>query len=128
MSDTHYTQPGWYDDGSGQQRWWDGTQWTTTVASPPPPLVKRRKSTYGPLSIVLPIAFWFVSFVADTATSMNGVLFVVGSAFGVVVGLTLGIIGATRKGEPHASSIVGIILSCAYVLFLIPYLVGAASG
>ena len=19
--------PGWYDDGSGQQRWWDGTQW-----------------------------------------------------------------------------------------------------
>jgi hypothetical protein len=20
--------PGWYDDGSGRQRWWDGTQWT----------------------------------------------------------------------------------------------------
>ena len=19
---------GWYDDGSGRQRWWDGTQWT----------------------------------------------------------------------------------------------------
>lgn len=22
------TPPGWYDDGSGRQRWWDGTQWT----------------------------------------------------------------------------------------------------
>jgi hypothetical protein len=20
--------PGWYDDGTGKQRWWDGTQWT----------------------------------------------------------------------------------------------------
>lgn len=22
------TPPGWYDDGHGQQRWWDGSQWT----------------------------------------------------------------------------------------------------
>ncbi len=22
------TPPGWYDDGQGAQRWWDGTQWT----------------------------------------------------------------------------------------------------
>ena len=28
MTDTATTTPaGWYDDGSGQQRWWDGTQW-----------------------------------------------------------------------------------------------------
>src|SRR6478736_2993145 len=23
--------PGWYDDGSGKQRWWDGTHWTGEV-------------------------------------------------------------------------------------------------
>jgi len=23
--------PGWYDDGSGRQRWWDGSQWTAHV-------------------------------------------------------------------------------------------------
>lgn len=34
------TPPGWYDDGHGAQRWWDGSGWTghvqpVTVASPP---------------------------------------------------------------------------------------------
>ena len=24
--------PGWYDDGSGEQRWWDGYAWTTHVS------------------------------------------------------------------------------------------------
>ena len=26
------TPPGWYPDGSGNQRWWDGTQWTANIA------------------------------------------------------------------------------------------------
>ncbi|BDZ39591.1 DUF2510 domain-containing protein [Microbacterium suwonense] len=26
------TPAGWYDDGSGRQRWWDGTQWTDNYA------------------------------------------------------------------------------------------------
>jgi hypothetical protein len=26
--------PGWYDDGSGQQRWWDGTAWTAHIQGP----------------------------------------------------------------------------------------------
>ena len=25
------TQAGWYDDGSGTQRWWDGQRWTENV-------------------------------------------------------------------------------------------------
>ncbi|WP_426321266.1 DUF2510 domain-containing protein [Microbacterium sp. E-13] len=28
------TPPGWYDDGHGALRWWDGTQWTEHVAEP----------------------------------------------------------------------------------------------
>jgi hypothetical protein len=31
------TPAGWYDDGSGQKRWWDGSGWTTHVATPPAP-------------------------------------------------------------------------------------------
>jgi hypothetical protein len=30
------TQAGWYDDGSGTMRWWDGQKWTDTVQSAPP--------------------------------------------------------------------------------------------
>ncbi|MCC2031228.1 DUF2510 domain-containing protein [Microbacterium allomyrinae] len=28
------TPPGWYDDGHGAMRWWDGAQWTEHVAQP----------------------------------------------------------------------------------------------
>ncbi|MDO9397914.1 MAG: DUF4177 domain-containing protein [Herbiconiux sp.] len=31
------TQAGWYDDGSGTTRWWDGQAWTEQVQPPPPP-------------------------------------------------------------------------------------------
>ncbi|MBW9092362.1 DUF2510 domain-containing protein [Microbacterium jejuense] len=30
------TPPGWYDDGHGAMRWWDGVQWTEHVAQPDP--------------------------------------------------------------------------------------------
>ncbi len=30
------TPAGWYDDGSGRQRWWDGTQWTEHFAPEAP--------------------------------------------------------------------------------------------
>ncbi len=29
--------PGWYDDGTGTTRWWDGTQWTADVQAWVPP-------------------------------------------------------------------------------------------
>jgi hypothetical protein len=28
------TQAGWYDDGAGNQRWWDGEKWTDNVQPP----------------------------------------------------------------------------------------------
>ncbi|MCK3770654.1 MULTISPECIES: DUF2510 domain-containing protein [Microbacterium] len=33
MSDA---QAGWYDDGSGAMRWWDGQQWTEQIQAPAP--------------------------------------------------------------------------------------------
>lgn len=31
------TQAGWYDDGTGTQRWWDGQNWTENVQPAPAP-------------------------------------------------------------------------------------------
>ncbi|MGA7147103.1 MAG: DUF2510 domain-containing protein, partial [Microbacterium sp.] len=28
------TPPGWYDDGHGALRWWDGAGWTAHVVAP----------------------------------------------------------------------------------------------
>lgn len=30
------TQAGWYDDGTGTKRWWDGQAWTDAVQPPEP--------------------------------------------------------------------------------------------
>lgn len=30
------TKAGWYDDGSGKQRWWDGQNWTDNFQQPQP--------------------------------------------------------------------------------------------
>lgn len=32
---TTVTQAGWYDDGAGATRWWDGQTWTDRVQPPP---------------------------------------------------------------------------------------------
>lgn len=41
--------PGWYPDpnGSGGQRWYDGTQWTAHAAPPPP------RPLYGPAPVLV---------------------------------------------------------------------------
>ena len=35
-------EPGWYDDGSGKQRWWDGTRWTQDYVDFTAPEVELR--------------------------------------------------------------------------------------
>jgi hypothetical protein len=47
-------QAGWYDDGSGTTRWWDGTRWTETVQPPPPP--GYGPSAAAPVESVAPAA------------------------------------------------------------------------
>lgn len=34
MTDAPSTPPGWHDDGSGRQRWWDGQQWGAFADQP----------------------------------------------------------------------------------------------
>lgn len=38
-------QPGWYDDGSGEERWWDGARWAGEGRSAPPAPPGRPSAT-----------------------------------------------------------------------------------
>lgn len=40
--------PGWYPDGQGGQRWWDGTQWTAHTQPPPAPATSDRPAPTQP--------------------------------------------------------------------------------
>ena len=56
-------QAGWYDDGSGQQRWWDGEKWTEGVQPPPaaaaaPPRSAAPGPSYVVLQIILKEKLW----------------------------------------------------------------------
>ena len=42
------TPPGWYDDGRGALRWWDGAQWTEHVQTPDPEPSAAEDVTGGP--------------------------------------------------------------------------------
>lgn len=49
---TRVTPPGWYDDGHGQLRWWDGSQWTAHAA----PLTQQAvPAAAGPLRPAQPL-------------------------------------------------------------------------
>lgn len=49
--------PGWYDDGSGRKRWWDGTGWTDKFegASADQPATIRRKRSW-PMWLAVTVA------------------------------------------------------------------------
>jgi uncharacterized Tic20 family protein len=54
VSEPQSTPPGWYVDATGQQRWWDGTQWGD-VAPAPVPVVPDPygygQQAYGPAQV-----------------------------------------------------------------------------
>lgn len=43
--------PGWYDDGAGRQRWWDGAQWTEHYAPQQQVAVRAFAETPAVMSI-----------------------------------------------------------------------------
>jgi len=58
---TPQSQPaGWYDDGSGRQRWWDGTQWGQYAAETSSPSNSGDQKTMAVLAQVLGLITGFV--------------------------------------------------------------------
>lgn len=84
------TPAGWYDDGHGETRWWDGTNWTggvkptagettqqpTSAAAPPPPTpASTATPTHGRKhrpSWIAPVGVGIVAFIIGTGVGATG--------------------------------------------------------
>ncbi|WP_337001956.1 MULTISPECIES: DUF2510 domain-containing protein [unclassified Microbacterium] len=111
---------GWYDDGSGRQRWWDGARWTDhfapgQAAGPAVP-APGAAVTGAPLATTprSPV----LGFVGLGLAALGTVLACIPLLFGIGVavllaGFVVSLIGLFMKGAAKWPSIVGLILSVA---------------
>lgn len=115
MTTPNNTPAGWYDDGSGRQRWWDGQQWgvfanegaaptaTMTAASVTPGAVGPKKLN------VLALIAAIVALVGFIFACMPGAL-IVGWIL-LPIAFVLSIVSLFLKGDKKWLGIVGLILS-----------------
>jgi len=119
MSTPTQTPAGWYDDGSGKQRWWDGQQWASNPESGPAPsaVVAGQGNAKGLALIALIVGLF---------------AFLVGlvPVFGAIVGITAIVFAllALRNRQPKGLSIAGIILGGVAILASIGMTIGVASS
>lgn len=104
---------GWYDDGSGRQRWWDGSRWTDDYAqnqnATAAPVTSTSATPGRPSAPVL-------GFVGLGLAVLGTILACIPVVFGVGVVLLVGafvvsLIGLLKKNAAKWPSIVGMILS-----------------
>jgi len=104
---------GWYDDGSGRQRWWDGERWTDDFApgqapapvSTPPGSLSVSK---GPAPVLGFVGMGLA--VAGTILACIPAVFGIGVVI-LLAGFVVSLIGLFRKGAAKWPSIVGMILA-----------------
>lgn len=100
------TQPGWYDDGSGRQRWWDGQQWTAHYNNQTGIMTDTPKTQPILGYVGLGLALLGTIF----ACTLNPVLFLIGFIL-LFAGFVVSLVGLFKKNSTKWPSIVGMILS-----------------
>lgn len=112
MSETQVTPPGWYDDGSGHQRWWDGQQWGLYAPQPVVAVepVRPPKNGMAPAGFVVGL----IALLLCWLPFVNVIFIALGiliSSFGLQAAKTRG-----RNGLASAGLILSII--AAFIAFL----------
>lgn len=108
------TPAGWYDDGSGRERWWDGSQWTDHYAARPgpPPLQDAGARGWTPPAKSRPV-LGFIGFglaVLGTLLACLPVTFAIALVV-LFAAFVVSLIGVFRKNATKWPSIAGMALS-----------------
>lgn len=100
---------GWYPI-NGQQRYWDGSQWTDHYAPVQVVMVNRYRNGAGITGFVLGVVSWLF------AITIIGILVAIPAA---IVGIAFAIVGtvaAKKTGTGWSMSIIGLALNALIVL------------
>lgn len=119
------TPAGWYDDGSGRQRWWDGTQWTDHFADAPRAGGDLSPSAAGsqgaPVVAAPPAAAFAAPAAGGPATAPAAKPSVLG-----IIALVVSAIGFIFACIPGALIVGWILLPIGFILSLVAmFLAGA---
>ena len=118
--DTPRTPAGWYPDiqAPEMERWWDGSGWTPAVrargatvpgtAPAPQRVTAHVVASDRPRNTTAIVGFCLAVVGLVQASEQLAVL----RAFFLVPALVLGIIAATKQGQPHTLAIWAICLAC----------------
>ncbi|MFD5213698.1 DUF2510 domain-containing protein [Microbacterium sp. NPDC058345] len=107
------TPAGWYDDGSGRQRWWDGTRWTENFApvdqaqasaSATAPEAAKPAPTLGFVGLGLAVLGTILACIPSVATFVIGIVV-------LLAAFVVSLIAVFKKNTKKWPSIVGIALS-----------------
>lgn len=104
------TPQGWYDDGSGRQRWWDGAQWTDQFAAASTP---DATSTVAPVTTKKRVGVlgWIALGITVVGAIVSWIPWIMGFGWILLfVGLVLSIVTLFLKGAKWPG-IVGIVLA-----------------
>ena len=126
------TPAGWYDDGSGRKRWWDGTQWTEHLEpSVPAPVStdvsgegvsvwpETKGTAYAPVQAATTVApkaggFAIAALVLAIVAFLTGLVPVVGAVLGLAaIGLA---IAALVRNQSKGLGITSLVLAGIAVL------------
>lgn len=108
---------GWYDDGSGRSRWWDGTRWTehyapeatvTQAPTPEPAFTQAPTPTVDPTPVLGYIGLGLAA-VGTVLACIPAVFFV--GVIVLIAAFVVSLIGVFKKAAAKWPAVAGIVLS-----------------